>query len=409
MKNEWREVTLGDVAKLVMGQSPPGSTYNEVGDGLPFFQGVKDFNYRHPTPRVFCSAPTRIAQLGDILLSVRAPIGRVNVADRECAIGRGLAIIRPHTLSDARYIEFSIRNLESSWDVLDSSGSVFGNATKRDLDSLLLLWPSDDLERSAIAHVLGTLDDKIELNRRMNQTLEEMARAIFKDWFVDFGPTRAKMEGRAPYLPAEVWDLFPDRLVASEIGEVPEGWGVKSVGECFNLTMGQSPPGHTYNEDGEGLPFFQGRTDFGFRYPDNRRYCTEPKRIAQAEDTLVSVRAPVGDINIAWEKCCIGRGVAALRHKSGSSSFTYYAVGALQRQIQQYEHTGTVFGAITKSQFESLKIVEPAYGIACKFGSCALSLDKRIRLNVAESRNLTAQRDTLLPELVSGKVRITWT
>ena len=255
-------------------------------------------------------------------------------------------------------------------------------------------------------HVLGTLDDKIELNRRMNQTLEEIARAIFKDWFVDFGPTRARMEGRERYLPADVWDLFPDRLVRSEVGEIPEGWRVKSVGECFNLTMGQSPPGHTYNEDGEGLPFFQGRTDFGFRYPENRRYCTDPKRIAQADDTLVSVRAPVGEINMAWEKCCIGRGVAALRHKSGSSSYTYHSAWAIQRHIQQYEHTGTVFGAITKSQFESLKVVEPAQDIACAFGSYTLFLDKRIRLNVAESRNLTAQRDGLLPKLVSGDLRM---
>ena len=146
------------------------------------------------------------------------------------------------------------------------SGGTRNALTKGMIESLELPIPPLS-EQRAIAHVLGTLDDKIELNRRMNQTLEEMARAIFKDWFVDFGPTRAKMEGRERYLPVEVWELFPDRLVGSEIGEVPEGWEVKSVGECFNLTMGQSPPGRIYNEDGDGLPFFQGRTDFGFRYP----------------------------------------------------------------------------------------------------------------------------------------------
>lgn len=107
------EVCLGDVAEIIMGQSPPGETYNERGDGLPFFQGVADFNYRHPTPRVYCSAPSRVAQPGDILLSVRAPIGRVNVADRKCAIGRGLSIIRPRNREDARYLEFSLRALGS--------------------------------------------------------------------------------------------------------------------------------------------------------------------------------------------------------------------------------------------------------------------------------------------------------
>ena len=262
-------------------------------------------------------------------------------------------------------------------------------------------------EQRAIAHILGTLDDKIELNRRMNRTLEEMARAIFQDWFMDFGPVRAKLEGREPYLPPELWSLFPDRLVDSELGEIPEGWEVKALGECFNLTMGQSPPGSTYNDDGEGLPFFQGNADFGFRYPEKRRSCTEPTRIAQPDDTLVSVRAPVGAINMAWERCCIGRGVAALRHNSGSIPFTYYSIGALQPEIQQYEQTGTVFGAITRKQFETLNTVEPMPELVKHFTALVLVLDNRIRSNVSDSRTLAAQRDALLPKLVAGEIRVT--
>jgi type I restriction enzyme S subunit len=159
-------------------------------------------------------------------------------------------------------------------------------------------------EQRAIAHILGTLDDKIELNRRLSETLEQMARALFKAWFVDFEPVRAKMEGRwrrgesLPGLPAHLYDLFPDRLVDSELGEIPEGWRVGTVDEEFDLTMGQSPPGDTYNEIGDGVPFYQGSSDFGFRFPTRRMYCTVPTRLAKAGDTLVSVRAPVGDINI---------------------------------------------------------------------------------------------------------------
>ena len=260
-------------------------------------------------------------------------------------------------------------------------------------------------EQRTIAHILGTLDDKIELNQRMNEKLEAMARALFKSWFADFDPVRAKMEGRDTGLPQHLADFFPDRLVESELGKIPEGWEVKAVGECVNLTMGQSPPGSTYNEQGEGLPFFQGRSDFGFRYPENRKFCTAPTRIADPEDTLVSVRAPVGDINMAWERCCIGRGVAALRHKSGSSSFTYHLAWAMQRELQEYEHTGTVFGAVNKSQFEALRVIEPDPNIVDAFDSCARSLDARIRSNIAESYALAAQRDALLPKLVSGEVR----
>ena len=267
-------------------------------------------------------------------------------------------------------------------------------------------------EQRAIAHILGTLDDKIELNRRMNETLEEMARALFKSWFVDFDPVRAKMEGRwrpgesLPGLPAEYYALFPNRLVDSELGEIPEGWEVKALGECYNLTMGQSPPGSTYNDTGKGLPFFQGSTDFGERYPTNRRYCTEPVRLAQTEDTLVSVRAPVGAINRAWERCCIGRGVAALRHKSGSAAYTYYTTWTAQPEIGQYEHTGTVFGAIGGQQFRALQLLEPPKETIAEFHRVGQDFDRRIRSNVAESRALAAQRDALLPKLVSGEMRV---
>ena len=261
-------------------------------------------------------------------------------------------------------------------------------------------------EQRAIAHVLGTLDDKIELNRRMNKTLEAMAKAIFKDWFVDFGPVRAKLEGHEPYLPPEFWKLFPSRFTELSKGNIPVTWQKKFLGECFNLAMGQSPPGSSYNEVGHGLPFFQGKTDFGFRFPTNRRFCSAPSRIAQPGDTLVSVRAPVGDTNMAWERCCIGRGVAALRHVSKSESFTYYSIGALRGRIAEFEDSGTVFGAITRKQFETLKIIEPTPDAVRAFDELVGPIDRYIRHNIARSRNLTRIRDALIPKLVSGEVRL---
>ena len=138
----------------------------------------------------------------------------------------------------------------------------------------------------------------------MNETLEATARAIFKSWFVDFDPVRAKAEGGDPGLPDDVAALFPDSFEDSELGEIPMGWNPSNIGLAeFDLTMGQSPPGETYNETGNGLPFFQGRRDFGFRYPSNRVYCAAPQRLADHGDTLVSVRAPVGDVNMAMERC----------------------------------------------------------------------------------------------------------
>jgi len=227
-------VKLSEVATIIMGQSPPGSTYNEIGIGTPFYQGATDFGSRYPLARVFCSAPTRMALKGDILLSVRAPIGRVNISTELCSVGRGLAIIRGNNSTDTTFLEFYLRSLKDQWDALESQGSVFGNAKKEDLEKLSVVWPEQEIRR-AIAHILGTLDDKIELNRRMNETLEAMAQAIFKSWFVDFAPVRAKMEGRETGLPKEIEDLFPDSFEDSELGEIPRGWRVRSTGEAFEL------------------------------------------------------------------------------------------------------------------------------------------------------------------------------
>ena len=207
--------------------------------------------------------------------------------------------------------------------------------------------------------MLGALDDKIELNRRMSETLEEMARALFRSWFVDFDPVRAKADGRPSGLQHDLDALFPASFEASEMGRIPAGWEVKTLGDAFRITMGQSPPGDTYNQDGGGLPFYQGRTDFGFRFPGRRVYCTAPRRFAEQGDSLVSVRAPVGDVNMAIEPCCVGRGVAAVRHQSGSRSYTYYSMQSLRETFARFEADGTVFGAISKKNFHSLAWLMP--------------------------------------------------
>ncbi len=226
-------------------------------------------------------------------------------------------------------------------------------------------------EQKAIAQILGSLDDKIELNRRMNEALEAMAQALFKSWFVDFDPVRAKAGGRDPCLPASISDLFPARLVDSELGDIPEGWGLASVDEEFSLTMGQSPPGESYNEVGKGMPFFQGRADFGFRYPSRRVYCTAPTRLAKAGDTLISVRAPVGDINMAAEDCAIGRGVAAAQHKTGSRSYTYEFMRSLEEVFARFEAEGTVFGSITKRDFHAIRSTRPPRQVIARFEQVA--------------------------------------
>ena len=416
--NERRTTTLGDCVVVNDAAYSPKEAWlfiNYLDTGNITENRISEIQHLIAGKDKIPSRARRKVQPGDIVYSTVRPnqrhFGLLKELPKNFLASTGFAVIRGKDgLARTDFIYWFLAQdhiVEHLHTIAEQSVSAYPSIRPGDIEQLKLRLPPLP-EQRRIAHILGTLDDKIALNRRMNETLEEMARALFKAWFVDFEPVHAKMKGRwrrgesLPGMPAELYDLFPDRLVDSELGAVPEGWAVGTVGECFNLTMGQSPPGSTYNEEGDGMSFFQGSADFDFRYPTNRRYCTAPARIAEPDDTLVSVRAPVGTINMAWEKCCIGRGLAALRHKSGCRSFTYYAVNALQREIQQYEHTGTVFGAINKRQFETLPTLEPPTVMVDAFGTFALNWDERIRLNTAENRTLAAMRDTLLPKLISG-------
>ena len=284
-------------------------------------------------------------------------------------------------------------------------GTLIPHFKKGDFDKLLIPVPNRRTQEF-IGDTYYELSAKIDLNRRMNDTLEEMARALFKSWFVDFDPVRAKAEGRDPSLPKQLVDLFPDSFEDSELGEIPKGWEVGSIDDEFDLTMGQSPPGETYNEVSEGLPFYQGCADFSFRFPTRRVYCTAPTRFAKAGDTLVSVRAPVGDINMASEDCAIGRGVAAARHKAGSRSYSYQFMQSIEDVFARFEAEGTVFGSIGKRDFHAIPCDRPPRELVLAYEACVSPLDDRIEVNELDSRTLAVLRDTLLPKLISGEVRI---
>ena len=316
--------------------------------------------------------------------------------------------VTPAECIDRTFFYYLLKYLRPNFIAIASNKQTtgLGHVTKRDLENIEVGYP-DPTEQQAIACILGALDDKIELNRRRNRTLEAMARAIFQSWFVAFDPVQAKAAGRTPPgLSPALAALFPDRFEDSPLGPIPAGWRVGTVGDNFRLTMGQSPPGETYNEIGEGIPFYQGRTDFGFRFPNRRVYCTAPTRMAEPGDTLVSVRAPVGDVNIAIERCAVGRGVAAVRHVRGSRSLTYHGMHNLGSHFKAFEAEGTVFGSINKTDFAKLPFIESTSNVIEAFDRMVSPLDDQVEMLEKESRTLAALRDALLPKLISGELRV---
>ncbi|CAH1229274.1 Type I restriction-modification system, specificity subunit S [Vibrio harveyi] len=287
------------------------------------------------------------------------------------------------------------------------TGSAQPQITINSLDSFNVVIHQDLSIQRSIADFLDKLDLKIGVNSQTNQTLESIVQAIFKSWFVDFDPVKAKMNGEQPEaMDAATASLFPEKLVESELGLIPDGWDASSMGEHFNITMGQSPKGETYNEDGEGIAFFQGRRDFGFRYPDVRVYTTDPKRHAKAGDTLISVRAPVGDKNMAAINCCIGRGVAAIKHKSQSRSFTYAFVSHIEKKLSDSGSSGTVFSSINQNELKKVSFIAPPQDLIEAFHKLVDPIDQKIEVLSEEIKSLSAMRDTLLPKLLSGEIEL---
>ncbi|MHA1649508.1 MAG: restriction endonuclease subunit S [Candidatus Helarchaeota archaeon] len=337
----WTIVKLGDIAELYRNSFIPSKT-----DTRPYI-GLEHIEKENLCLIKIGKSSDTISNKyefnkGQILFGKLRPYFRkVILADFDGVCSTDIFVIKSKENIDNKFLFY----LMASKKMIDaatrgSTGTKMPRVSWDFLDQLDVLIPLQKSEQTKIGEILNSFDEKIKINKQINQTLEAIAQAIFKHWFIDF---------EFPNEEGKPYKSSGGEMIDTELGEIPEGWDITFLTDEFNLVMGQSPPGKTYNEDGKGLPFFQGKTDFSFRYPQKRIYCTAPKRLASAGDTLVSVRAPIGAINMAFEKCSIGRGLAAFRHISGSRSYTYYMMRSLSRLFSNFEAEGTVFGCIKKT------------------------------------------------------------
>ena len=255
------------------------------------------------------------------------------------------------------------------------------------------------LEQKKISKVLYELDAKIELNNKINAELEAMAKTLYDYWFVQFDFPGEKGKPYKSSGGKMVWNKELKR-------DIPEGWNCVDLSTIANITMGQSPPGESYNEDGVGTVFYQGCTDFGNRFPTIRKYTTAPTRFALQGDILLSVRAPVGTMNIAKEDCCIGRGLASLNSKDNCVAYLFGVMVNLKQIFDRRNVDGTTFGSITKDDLFSLKVIKPSKEILLDFNKILNpSFEKQNKIE-QENQELASLRDWLLPMLMNGQVKV---
>ena len=402
---EWKHYIMDDlIDEISMG--PFGSDVKKefyVNNGIPILNGsnlqgfkLQEESFGYLTKEKADTLKKCNAHRGDIIVTHRGTLGQIvyipsNSKYERYVISQSQFRFRCKAdLVDVKYLVYYFHTREGQHKILANASQVGVPALARATSTFRLidikLPPLSDQRR--IASILSSLDRKIELNNKINADLEEMAQAIFKNWFVDFEP-------------------FKDgKFVDSELGMIPEGWKVGTLGDIAEITMGQSPAGNSLNENREGMIFYQGSSDFGFRFPSIRVFTTEPKRLAVANSVLFSVRAPVGDINVAKEECCIGRGVASIKSKYGHDSYLFYTMKSLHKLFDSFDGEGTVFGSINKKTLSTIQILLPSDGIVEQFNNIASSFDDRIRSLSDESSRLSLLRDTLLPRLMSGELEV---
>ena len=373
--SEWREVTLGDVATISWGDtSTTKAAYAKSGfpaysatgqDGLlPYADHTED---------------------GVVISAIGAQCGKTWYAAGSWSCIKNTLWMRGKPGLDTRFL-FYATSRQDLWPRRGAAQPFIGLG---DAKAMRLRIP-DDVTQVAIGTVLGSMDKLIENNRRRVEVLEEMARAIYREWFVKF---RYPGHEDVP-------------LVDSPLGRIPEGWVVSRLGAIVDFTMGQSPKSEFYNVQGNGLPFHQGVADFGRHFPTTRKWCSVQGRSALAGDVLVSVRAPVGRINVADTEMTIGRGLAALRAKDGRQALLLERLRETFEVEDSLGNDGAIFKSLGRAEFVSIPVLVPTDAVADAANAILTDNLGSIRALSHSIQRLTELRDLLLPKLVTGQIDV---
>lgn len=385
---EWNTVKLGDIVRRKIGYGivqpgesrPCGVPVIKVNNIIAGLTSVDDLE--KTTEEIECKYQRTRLQGGELIISLVGSVGNTAIVPKSfkgCNLVRATGLIDIEDPFLTKWVKYYIDSPLGQYYIKSNlNTTVQATLNVKSLVDMPIPMPDSRIIGQIVA-VLSSLDDKIENNNRINANLEAQAQALFKSWFVDFEP----------------WG-----------GTMPEDWREGVLSDIADITMGQSPRGESYNTQGEGVIFYQGCSDFGDRFPSVRMFTTEPARYAVPNSILMSVRAPVGTMNVALEECCIGRGLASLKEKNSYDSFLLYLLESLQNVFDSYNGDGTVFGSINKKSIGNIKIVIPSIKVVESFHKMVSPLDEKIKFNHQESARLAALRDTLLPKLMKGEIKV---
>ena len=382
----WHVAPTLDIMKIVMGQSPPSTSYNCEQRGLPFYQGVTDFGALYPSPSVWCTDPRKTTKRS-ILFSVRAPVGEINITKEKCCLGRGVAALEPKG-NDLLYCYYLVKYYKRRF-LVYSQGTTYDSINRDQIASTHLPYTKNIREQQKIASILFNIDMLIEITRETINKLNRLKLGLMR---------RLLTKGVNNTQFKKALSIF------GKFELIPYGWHVAPTLDIMKIVMGQSPPSTSYNCEQRGLPFYQGVTDFGALYPSPSVWCTDPRKTTK-RSILFSVRAPVGEINITKEKCCLGRGVAALEPKGNDLLYCYYLVKYYKRRFLVYSQ-GTTYDSINRDQIASTHLpYTKNIREQQKIASILSTFDSSLEAQSLYIKNLSHLKMGLMNELFTGKIR----
>ena len=417
-EKDWIKCTLADACEEINYGLTASASDDPVG---PKFLRITDIVSGQPdwntVPHVEADEPTAKKYMlndGDIVIArTGASTGSSTYVKNPplAVFASYLVRLKTKPTFDPRFVSYYLKG-DEFWEFLRGvlgDKSAQPNASASTMTTAPFRAPRELEEQQAIAHILGTLDDKIELNRRMSQTLESMARAIFQDWFVDFGPVRAKLEGQDPYLPSELWDLFPDELVDSELGEIPEGWEVGNLGDVARSpTRSVSPAGVEEETPYIGLEHMPRRSIALSEWESADKVTSNKLAFQKGEFLFGKLRPYFHKVGTAPVDGICSTDMVVVRPIENSwSSFVLLCVSTDEFVgYTDQTSTGTRMPRTNWKTMSRYELCLPPEPIAQVFQGITEHLLDRILANIHQARSAASQRNALVPKLISGEVQL---
>jgi type I restriction enzyme S subunit len=401
MAGRWREQSLGELTENFDGVRVPVREADRRRGPYPYYgaSGIVD----HVDEFLFDGEYLLIAEDGENLRTRTTPIAFM--ARGKFWVNNHAHIVRGNTQADTRFLMYALAASDISGYL---TGSTMPKLTQGNMNRIPVFTPPLP-EQRAIAHILGTLDDKIELNRRMSETLEAMARALFKSWFVDFDPVRAKAEGRDPGLPKPLADLFPDSFEDSDLGEIPKGWSVATLAD-FALLNSESWSKETYPEQIEYVDL--SITKWGrIETTTHHRRQDAPsraQRVLRRADTIVGTVRPANGSYafVSSDGLTASTGFAVLRPRRPECAEFVYLTATSSGNIDRLSQLadGGAYPAVRPEVVAASQLIRPCNAVMARFAKLCRPLLAKLGPNERTSATLAALRDTLLTKLLSGEV-----